>query len=109
APREAGGTTPAPLPDGLAPRPRGLRAHRRRARDLEQDVVRRVARRANGEPAHHAEGHVGADLEAELADVEVESLLLVEDEDVRDVDRVEHRLFLLGIHDSMLLAVFRPR
>src|SRR4051795_6857903 len=35
----------------------------------------------DGEPAHEAHVDVGVDLEAELADVEVQRLVLVEDED----------------------------
>ena len=48
---------------------------------LQQDVAARLARDADRQPAHEAEIDVIADLEPELADVEVERLVLVEHED----------------------------
>ena len=55
--------------------------HGRRAGRLEQDLAVGIAGDADGQPAHEAQVDVGVDLEAELADVEVEGLVLVEDED----------------------------
>src|SRR6267143_2695148 len=75
----------------------GLLVHAGRGRDLEQDVAAGITGYPNRQPAHEAEVHVGADLEAELADVEVEGLLLVEDEYVRNVDCVEHGILLSGL------------
>ena len=54
---------------------------RRRPGPLEQDLAVGIAGDADGQPAHEAQVDVGADLEAELADVEVERLVLVEHED----------------------------
>ena len=54
----------------------------RRARLLEQELMLGVSRDVDREPAHEAEVGVGVDLEAELADVEVERLVLVEDVDL---------------------------
>src|SRR5215212_1295936 len=48
---------------------------------LEEDLAIGIAGRADGQPAHEAHVDVGADLEAELADVEVQGLVLVEHED----------------------------
>ena len=50
-----------------------------RAGLLEQDLPLGLARDADRQPAHEAEVLVGVHLEAELADVEVERLVLVED------------------------------
>jgi hypothetical protein len=52
-----------------------------RAGPLEEDLAVGVAGEADRQPAHEAHVDVGVDLEAELAHVEVERLVLVEDED----------------------------
>jgi hypothetical protein len=62
----------------------------RRTGSLEQDLALRVAGHVDGQPAHEAEVDVAVHLEAELADVEVERLVLVEDEDLGHVDVGEH-------------------
>ena len=53
----------------------------RRSGLLQQDLAVGLAGDVDGQPAHEAEVDVGVDLEAELADVEVERLVLVEHED----------------------------
>src|SRR5258706_56780 len=57
---------------------------------LQQDLALRVAGDADGQPAHEAHVDVGVDLQAELADVEVKGLVLVEDVYLRMRDGVEH-------------------
>jgi len=54
--------------------------HRRRPGFSRRSAVP-LPRDADGQPAHEAHVDVGVDLEAELADVEVEGLVLVEDVD----------------------------
>src|SRR3954469_9085053 len=54
----------------------GLSAHGRRTGDLQQDPAGGVTGDVDGEPAHEAEVHVLPDLHAELADVEVQGLVL---------------------------------
>ena len=61
----------------------GLRVVGGRAGPLEQDLPV-VAGSPHGQPAHEAEVGVGADLQTEHADVEVEGLVLVEDVDGRE-------------------------
>ena len=73
-----------------------LLVHRRRPRLLEQDGPVRLIGNVDGQPAHVAEVDVVADLEPELADVEVERLRLVEDVDLRDPEGLEHLSCLLG-------------
>ena len=51
---------------------------RRRAGLLQQELALRLARHVDRQPAHEAEVGVGVHLEAELADVEVERLVLIE-------------------------------
>src|SRR5690606_7391097 len=58
-------------------------------RTLEQDVVL-LARHAHREPAHRAELHIGAHLEAEQPHVELERLVLIEHEDRRQVVGCQH-------------------
>src|SRR5262245_40368236 len=76
------------LPSGLG----GAVVHRRRAGLLEQDLAPGVAGDVDGQPAHEAEVLVGVDLEAELADVEVQRLVLVEDEEGVESRGLEHAL-----------------
>src|SRR5690606_14788059 len=58
---------------------------------LEQDLPVGHPLRPDGQPAHGAsELHVGAHLEAQLAYVELQSLVLVEYPHVRDVDAGDH-------------------
>ena len=80
---EPGGEAGRALGDEVADLRGGRVVHGGRAGPLEQDLAVGVAGDADGQPAHEAEVDVGADLEAELADVEVERLVLVEDEDAR--------------------------
>src|SRR4051795_7269516 len=65
---------------------RGLLAHRRRPGLLQQDAAVGVAGDVDGQPAHEAEVDVLPDLEPELADVEVQRLVLVEDVDLRGAE-----------------------
>ena len=51
---------------------------------VSEDLAGGVAGHADGQPTHEAQVDVGGDLEAELADVEVECRVLVEDEDLGD-------------------------
>jgi hypothetical protein len=51
----------------------------RRAGLLKQELVLGISGDVDGQPAHEAEVGVGVHLEAELADVEVERLVLIED------------------------------
>ena len=77
---------PAPggaLGEQLADLLGGLRVVRRWAGTLQQDLAV-VTGRLHGEPAHEPEVGVGADLQTEDADVEVEGLVLVEDEEGRE-------------------------
>src|SRR5690606_11774826 len=88
---EADGEARGALGDQFADLLRGLRVHAGRRGLLEEDVSVGDALGPNGQPAHLAtEDHVGADLQAELAYVEVQRLVLVEDPDVRDVDALDH-------------------
>ncbi len=57
------------------------------AREVEQQLRVLLAGQRDGEPAHEAEVDVVAHLEAELAAVEVERLVLVEDVDAGDPER----------------------
>jgi len=61
------------------------------ARLLEIDLDVGLAGDAHGQPAVGALREVRADLESELVDVEVESLVLVEDIDRGDVEPGEHQ------------------
>jgi hypothetical protein len=88
--REPDRETRCALGDELSDLPGGGIIHRRWSWLLEQDVASGLPRHANRQPAHEPEILIVADLEAELADVEVQSLVLVGDEDVRDVDGVQH-------------------
>jgi retinol dehydrogenase-14 len=65
---------------------RRLLAHRGRPRDLEEDAAGGVPGDVDGQPAHEAEVDVLADLHAELADVEVQRLVLVGDVDLRGAE-----------------------
>src|SRR5262245_17897379 len=76
--------------------------HGRRTWFLEQNIAARLTWHANGQPAHEPEILIATDLESELADVEVQSLVLVGDEDVRDVDGVQHA------SDSLSMGVTLP-
>jgi hypothetical protein len=69
-----------PLAHELADLGRGALVHRRRTGPLEQDRPLGMAGHVDGQPAHEAEVDVAVDLEPELADVEVERLVLVEHE-----------------------------
>jgi hypothetical protein len=82
---DPGGALRNELPNLLG----GLLVHDRRARDVEHDLGERLAGDADGEPAEAAAGEIGLDLQAELPDVEVERLLVIEDPDVCGGDRVE--------------------
>ena len=62
----------------------------RRPRPLEQDLPVRVAGHVDRQPAHETEVGVGVDLETELADVEVERLVLVGHVDLGDGECVQH-------------------
>src|SRR4029453_3423893 len=75
-----------PLGDELAHLRRGLLTHRRRPRLLQQDLPVGLPRQGDRQPPHGAELHVVGDLEAELADVEVERLVLVGHVDLGDSD-----------------------
>src|ERR1700682_3871041 len=79
------------LGDELADLSSRLLVHSRRAGQLEQDVASGLARNSDGQPSHGAEIHVSADLQAELPDIEIEGLVLVENKDAGQVDRVVHR------------------
>src|SRR5438105_5382043 len=89
-------STRGPLRHQLADLCRGLYVERRRARLFQQDLPVMIARHADREPAHEAEILVGIDLEAQLADVEVECLVLVENVERRNRESVEHGT-LLGL------------
>src|SRR5262245_32838770 len=96
------------LPSGLG----GAVVHRRRAGLLEQDLAPGVAGDVDGQPAHEAEVLVGVDLEAELADVEVERLVLVEHEEGVESRGLEHAPKLRGARParfSKIAAWSRPR
>src|SRR5205823_9933182 len=69
----------------------GLLVECRRSRRLQEDLAVTVAWDTHRQPAHEAEVLVGVDLEAEVADVEFERLVLVEDIDRRNGECVEHR------------------
>jgi len=84
--READGEPARALADQLPNLLRRLGVHPRRSRQLEEYVARGIPGNPDGQPAHDAEVKVIAHLEPKLADVEVERLLLVKNEDVRDVD-----------------------
>src|SRR5262252_4795767 len=88
--READRETRCALRNELADLPSGRIVHLRWTRSLEQDVASRLSRHANGQPAHESEILIAADLQAELADVEVQRFVLIGDEDVRDGDGVQH-------------------
>ncbi len=77
--------------------------HRGRTGLLQQDLAARVAGYAHGEPAHETEVDVGAHLEAELVDVEVDSFILVEDVDLGTADRVVHAATVRRRSVSLLL------
>jgi len=96
---EAEGEPTATLADRLANLGGGLLVHPGRGGELEQYVAARIAGDPDGQPAHEAEVHVIADLQPKFADIEIQSLVLVENKDVRDVDGVEHRdsPFLCGL------------
>src|SRR3712207_5021834 len=79
-----------PLADELPHLRGGLLAEGRRARLLQQDCAVGLARQVDGQPPHGAEVHVGLHLEPELADVEVERLVLVGDVDLGDGDGGQH-------------------
>src|ERR1700694_2237349 len=79
------------LGDELADLSPRLLVHPGRTGQLEKDVASGLARNSNGQPPHEAEIHVTADLQAKLPDIEVEGLVLVENEDAGQVDRVVHR------------------
>src|SRR3954452_6556426 len=70
------------LAEQLADLRRGLLAHRRRPGDLEQDAAGGVPGDVDRQPAHEAEVDVLADLHAQLADVEVQGLVLIGDVDL---------------------------
>src|SRR5690606_188032 len=76
--------------DQVADPGRGLLAHRRRARPLQQHLPVRVAGDPHGQPPHEAEVDVGSDLHAELPDIEVERLILVENVAAVMRDTSEH-------------------
>jgi hypothetical protein len=59
---------------------------RGRTRALEQDLAAGIAGHGHREPAHEPEVGVGLDLQAELVDVELQCLVLVEHEDLREID-----------------------
>jgi len=61
-----------------------------RARLLQQDLAA-VTWHIDGQPAHEAQILVAVHLEPQLADIEVERLLLIENVDRRDRESVEHR------------------
>src|SRR5690554_2804472 len=84
--REAGGA----LADQLAELAHGVGVHAGRGGLLQQDLALRAARRPHRQPAHGAEVDVGADLQTQLADVEVQRLVLVEHEHVADVYALDH-------------------
>ena len=62
----------------------------RRAGPLQEQLVLGMAGDVDREPAHEAEIGVGVHLEAELADIEVERLVLVEDVNLRMGDVLDH-------------------
>src|SRR3989442_1824083 len=62
----------------------------RRTRLLQQDLAA-VTWHVDRQPAHEAQVLVAVDLEAQLADIEVERLVLVENVNRRDRESVEHR------------------
>jgi hypothetical protein len=62
---------------------RRLLGQRRGPRLLQQDLPLGVAGHVDGQPAHEAQDDIGVDLQAELADVEVEGVALAEDVDLR--------------------------
>jgi hypothetical protein len=74
-----------------------------RARHFEVEVAVGRVREGDGEPAHEAEIGVGGDLEAELADVEIDRLFKVEDEHGVNADAVEHDLSLWGREGPALI------
>src|SRR3982074_1623627 len=80
------------LGDELANLSSRLLVHPGRAGQLEKNVASGLPRNPDGQPAHGAQIHVTADFQAELADIEVDCLVLVENEDAGYVDRVVHRL-----------------
>src|SRR5690606_38903275 len=67
-----------------------LLRHRRRAGALQQDLPVRLPRDGDRQPAHEPEVDVRADLHTQLADVEVERLVLIEYEDRGVRNGVEH-------------------
>src|SRR6266480_2468073 len=79
-----------PLGQQLADLGRGLLVERRRSRGLQQDLAITIAWDTYGQPAHETEVLVGIDLEAKLADVELERLVLVENIERRNRECVEH-------------------
>src|SRR5438067_4282319 len=86
------------LPDLLA----GGLVVGRRTRLLQVDLMRGVAGHAHRQPARGAGLDVAALLQAELVDVEVEGLVLVEDKDRGDGDVVEHAADAIGRSASPL-------
>ncbi|GAA3051091.1 hypothetical protein GCM10020000_35320 [Streptomyces olivoverticillatus] len=80
-----------------------LLGHRRGAGLLQQDLAARLTGHVDGQPPHEAQIGVGVDLQAELADVEVEGLVLVEDVYLRVRDGVEHALRLWRAQRRKLL------
>src|SRR5438105_241631 len=80
----------ATLRDQVADLRGGLVVHDRLTRLLEEDAAAVVAGDADREPAHESEIAVLDDLQSELADVKVESLLLIEYVDLRDRECLEH-------------------
>src|SRR5205823_3787268 len=79
-----------PLGQQFADLGRGFLVERRRSRGLQQNLAVAIARHADGQPAHETEVLVRIDLEAELADIEVERLVLVENVKRRNCESVEH-------------------
>jgi hypothetical protein len=88
--REPKRETGCALRDELANLLSRARIHRGRPGFFEQDVASRLPRNTDGQPAHEPEVLIGTDFEAQLADVKVQRFVLVEDEDVRDGDGVQH-------------------
>src|SRR5690606_17995256 len=88
--READGEARGALRHQLADLLGGVGVDAGRRHELEEDLAFGLTLGTHGQPPHGSEVDVGRDLEAQLADVEVESFFLVEDPDVGDVYALYH-------------------
>src|SRR5690625_208074 len=104
-----GSRTHGPLGDQVAHRGCSPLRKPRRCRDLQQDVPVGLAGRGHGEPAHEAHLDVGGHLEAEVADVEVERGLLVEDVDAVDAESGDHVVNARRAHSSAAYPILLGR